>query len=59
MAIAIGQKYGKLTVIAALKEISPFLWRFKCDCGLLTVLPSPPVEKGVVKCCAECQKVTP
>ena len=51
----VGKKYGKLTVVASLKEINPALYRFKCDCGAFTVLPAIVVERGTVTCCNACK----
>lgn len=56
----IGQKFGKLTVIADTGERNSsrqIKWLCKCDCGNKRVAISSYLKNGKVHCCSECAKL--
>ena len=46
-----GQRFGKLTVVAESRRNGEFAWLCKCDCGGETIQKSSDLRKGKVKSC--------
>ena len=49
----IGQKFGRLTVIKKLKsnKRQQSVWKCKCSCGNITIIPRPNLKSGNTKSC--------